>query len=147
MLSTFAAMARIHTHYDNLKVARDAPPEVIRAAYKTLSQKYHPDRHGNSAEAIRIIQIINSAYTVLSDPAKRREHDEWIARTEVISLVRGPEFREFDASQRSSRRSRRSHRRRSLGHYYLRYEMAVQRAMHRLRMMLDRYTRKLFRKT
>jgi len=37
-------MTRVRTHYDNLKVARDAPHEVIRAAYKTLSQKYHPDR-------------------------------------------------------------------------------------------------------
>lgn len=26
-------MARVHTHYDNLKVARDAPPEVIRVAF------------------------------------------------------------------------------------------------------------------
>jgi DnaJ-class molecular chaperone len=76
-------MARIHTHYDNLKVARDAPPEVIRAAYKSLSQKYHPDRNGGSPSANRIIQIINTSYEVLSDPAKRREHDEWIARTEA----------------------------------------------------------------
>lgn len=76
-------MARIHTHYDNLKVARNAPPEVIRAAYKTLSQKYHPDRNPNSPDAMRIIKIINSAYEVLSDPVKRHEHDEWIARSEA----------------------------------------------------------------
>jgi DnaJ-class molecular chaperone len=75
-------MARIHTHYDNLKVARNAPPEVIRAAYKTLSQKYHPDRNPGNADAVRIIKIINNAYEVLSDPVKRREHDEWIARAE-----------------------------------------------------------------
>lgn len=143
-------MARIHTHYDNLKVARDAPPEVIRAAYKTLSQKYHPDRHSNSAEAIRIIQIINSAYAVLSDPVKRREHDDWIVRNE--SSARGigePEFRECSVTQgpartRSSRRTRRRH---SFAYYYLRYESSLQRAAHKLRMMLDRYSRKLFRKT
>jgi curved DNA-binding protein CbpA len=142
-------MARIHTHYDNLKVARDAPPEVIRAAYKTLSQKYHPDRHGNSAEAIRIIQIINSAYAVLSDPAKRREHDDWISRNEVTaSRIGEPEFRECSISRPSVRRSsRRSHRRHSFGYYYLRYEMSLQRAANKLRMMLDRYSRKLFRKT
>ncbi|MCE3242682.1 MAG: hypothetical protein K0Q83_3189, partial [Deltaproteobacteria bacterium] len=28
-------MPKVRTHYDNLKVARDAPPEVIRAAYKS----------------------------------------------------------------------------------------------------------------
>jgi hypothetical protein len=33
-------MKRLHTHYDNLKVAQNAPPEVIRAAYKTLSQNF-----------------------------------------------------------------------------------------------------------
>lgn len=76
-------MARIHTHYDNLKVARNAPPEVIRAAYKTLSQKYHPDRNPNKPDAIRIIKIINSAYEVLSDSVKRQEHDDWIAREEA----------------------------------------------------------------
>jgi len=75
-------MAKIHTHYDNLKVARNAPPEVIRAAYKTLSQRYHPDRHPGDAAATRTFQIIHAAYEVLSDPAKRKEHDEWIERTE-----------------------------------------------------------------
>ena len=143
-------MARIHTHYDNLKVARDAPPEVIRAAYKSLSQKYHPDRHGNSTEAIRIIQIINTAYTVLSDPAKRREHDEWISRNEAATTSRKgePEFRECSVSHTPVRRpSRRSHRRHSFGYYVHRYEMSLQRTAHKLRMMLDRYSRKLFRKT
>jgi DnaJ-class molecular chaperone len=75
-------MPQIHTHYDNLKVTRNAPPEVIRAAYKSLSQKFHPDRNPDKPEATRTFQIIKSAYDVLSDPAKRREHDEWIALNE-----------------------------------------------------------------
>ena len=79
-------MARIHTHYDNLKVARNAPPEVIRAAYKTLSQKYHPDRNPDNPDAIRIIKIINSAYEVLSNPRKRQEHDEWIVKEEAAQI-------------------------------------------------------------
>lgn len=65
------------THYDNLKVSRDAPPEVIRAAYKSLSQKYHPDRNP-SADAERVMQLLNVAFEVLSDSVKRREHDDWI---------------------------------------------------------------------
>ncbi len=75
-------MKQVHTHYDNLKVARDAPPEVIRAAYKTLSHKFHPDRHGGSAKATQTFQLINSAYEVLSDHERRRKHDAWIARAE-----------------------------------------------------------------
>ena len=75
-------MAKIHTHYDNLKVARLAPQEVIRAAYKALSQKYHPDKNPGDEKAARIMAIVNSAYVILSDPVRRKEHDEWIAAEE-----------------------------------------------------------------
>jgi hypothetical protein len=75
-------MAKIHTHYDNLKVARLAPQEVIRAAYKALSQKYHPDKNPGDEKAARIMAILNSAYGTLSDPVRRKEHDEWIAAEE-----------------------------------------------------------------
>jgi len=75
-------MAKIHTHYDNLKVARAAPPEVIRAAYKALSQKYHPDKNPGDETAARIMAIVNTAYGILSEPARRNEHDEWISAEE-----------------------------------------------------------------
>lgn len=67
------------THYDNLQVTRNASQRVIRAAYKTLSQEWHPDKHPNDYEkAGKIMQIINTAYSVLSDPVKKAAHDEWI---------------------------------------------------------------------
>lgn len=66
------------THYDNLKVSKDAPLEVIKSAYKALSFKHHPDRNENSTESIRIMKIINSSYEILSDPKKRELHDKWI---------------------------------------------------------------------
>lgn len=75
-------MGKIHTHYDNLKVSRMAPQEVIRAAYKALSQKYHPDKNPGDEKAARIMAILNSAYGTLSDPQRRKEHDEWIAAEE-----------------------------------------------------------------
>ncbi len=78
----YAPKKRLHTHYDNLKVARNAPPEVIRAAYRVLAQKYHPDRNPGNSEAARIMKIINTSYNVLSDPEARREHDLWIAQRE-----------------------------------------------------------------
>lgn len=77
-------MGKIHTHYDNLKVTRNAPPEVIRAAYKTLTQKYHPDRHPGNADAERVMALINVSYQVLSDPVKRTEHDRWIDQQEQV---------------------------------------------------------------
>lgn len=55
-------MAQIRTHYDNLKVARNAPPDVIRAAYRALSQRFHPDKNLGNTEAARIMAIINASY-------------------------------------------------------------------------------------
>ncbi len=75
-------MAKVHSHYENLKVARDAPPEVIRAAYRSLSLKYHPDRNPGNVEATRIMAVLNVAYEILSDPVKRQAHDRWIAAAE-----------------------------------------------------------------
>ncbi len=64
------------THYDTLQVARDASPEVIRAAYRQLVQQWHPDKNPRRPdEAARKIREINTAYDVLSDPQRRRDYD------------------------------------------------------------------------
>jgi len=70
---------KLVTHYDNLKVASNAPDVVIRAAYRVLVQQNHPDKFPDRAVAEHRIKIINKAYEVLSDPGRRKEHDEWIA--------------------------------------------------------------------
>jgi hypothetical protein len=71
----------MHTHYDNLKVVRSAPPEVIKAAYRALSQRYHPDRNpGPDAE--RVMRILNDAYAVLGDPERRAAYDRELAADE-----------------------------------------------------------------
>lgn len=78
-------MKTIHNHYDNLKVSRNAPTEVIRAAYKALAQKYHPDRNSSNVNASKNMAIINESYNVLSDPIKRKEHDSWIVEQESVN--------------------------------------------------------------
>jgi curved DNA-binding protein CbpA len=75
-------MSKIHSHYENLKVTRDAPPEVIRAAYRSLSQKFHPDLNAGDANSEAVMKLINKAYSVLSDPDGRKAHDAWIAALE-----------------------------------------------------------------
>ncbi|MHD0644892.1 DnaJ domain-containing protein [Pseudomonas aeruginosa] len=76
----------MRTHYDNLHVNEKASPEVIRAAYKALAQKWHPDRNpDNKARATRNFQIISRAYEVLSDPAARAEYDAKIAKERASS--------------------------------------------------------------
>lgn len=68
------------TYYDVLQVERDAAPERVRAAYRRLAQKYHPDKMPGNANASRAMAAINAAYEVLSDPHRRAEHDLWIRR-------------------------------------------------------------------
>lgn len=76
-------MANFRTHYANLQVSPKASDAVIRAAYKSLAQKYHPDKfEGTPAEAERIMKILNDANATLTDPAKRQEHDAWIRQME-----------------------------------------------------------------
>lgn len=58
-------------HYSTLQVTRDASPAVIHAAYRALARQHHPDHGGTDAD----MQLINEAYSVLNDPAKRRAYD------------------------------------------------------------------------
>lgn len=72
-------MPNFKTHYDNLKVPRNATDKLIKASYKALMQKYHPDKYaGSPQEALRITKILNRSYHVLINPAKRAKHDQWI---------------------------------------------------------------------
>lgn len=76
-------MANRSTYYDILRVSRDAEMEVIHASYRTLmaTLKKHPDLGGDVREAA----LINEAYEVLSDPAKRAVYDAGIGLTTVSS--------------------------------------------------------------
>jgi len=65
-------------YYSILGVMPSAEDIVIRAAYKALAQRYHPDKYkGDRAEAERLMKEINEAYDTLSDPANRRQYDDW----------------------------------------------------------------------
>ena len=67
------------SHYDILEVSPKAGAEVIRAAYKSLMQRNHPDRNFDALESTARTAAISSAYDVLSDPEKRRVYDETLA--------------------------------------------------------------------
>ena len=62
-------------HYDTLEVSPKASPEVIRAAYKSLMQRHHPDKHTATAQAPDLAARIAQAYGVLSDPQQRATYD------------------------------------------------------------------------
>lgn len=80
-------MPKLRTHYDNLKIARNAPDAVIRAAYKALMQQYHPDKYqGSQQEALRISKLIKQSYEILINPVKRFEHDLWIDEHNTLEM-------------------------------------------------------------
>ena len=60
--------------YKLLQVAQDADVEVISAAFRALSKKFHPDISGDAATLAQQ-QLIGEAYAVLSDPHKRAVYD------------------------------------------------------------------------
>ncbi|TWI63428.1 TonB family protein [Pseudoduganella lurida] len=68
-------MRNFQCHYETLKVTRDAPAEVIRAAYRSLSQKHHPDKNVGSGDAESVMARLNLAYSVLSDADRRELYD------------------------------------------------------------------------
>jgi curved DNA-binding protein len=62
-------------YYAVLGVAREATPEQIKAAFRKLARKYHPDVAKDKATAEAKFKEINEAYEVLSDPDKRQKYD------------------------------------------------------------------------
>ena len=71
------------TYYDTLQVSRHASSSVIKAAYRALSQRHHPDKNPGSIEiAQRNMKRLNEAYEVLADPQRRKAYDSHIEQTE-----------------------------------------------------------------
>ena len=63
-------------YYEVLGVKKDATKDEIRKAYKKLALRWHPDKNpDNKKEAEEKFKEIAEAYSVLSDPDKRREYD------------------------------------------------------------------------
>ena len=63
-------------YYQILGVARSASADEIRAAYRKLALKYHPDRNPENKQAEEKFKEMNEAYQVLSDPQKRSRYDQ-----------------------------------------------------------------------
>ena len=63
-------------YYQILGVARSASADEIRAAYRKLALKYHPDRNPGDKQAEEKFKEMNEAYQVLSDQKKRARYDQ-----------------------------------------------------------------------
>jgi curved DNA-binding protein CbpA len=62
---------RRDTYYDILGVAPTSPPDEIKAKYRALIQRVHPDLGG----PIALFRLVQEAYEVLSDPVRRASYD------------------------------------------------------------------------
>lgn len=61
-------------YFEILGVSRNATTPEIRAAYRKLAKKYHPDASDNSSESAERFREISEAYRVLSDEAERERY-------------------------------------------------------------------------
>lgn len=73
MIST--ADKRSSSYYDVLEISQNASPEVVRAAYKSLIQRHHPDRNPHDPNVAERSALVVKAYQVLADPATRAAYD------------------------------------------------------------------------
>jgi molecular chaperone DnaJ len=62
--------------YQVLGVAEKASQDEIKKAYRKLAKKHHPDANPNDASAAERFKEIGEAYSVLSDPDKRKQYDQ-----------------------------------------------------------------------
>jgi curved DNA-binding protein CbpA len=86
--------------YEVLQVHPNAEPEVIRAAYRILARKYHPDHGGDAARMI----ALNNAWDVLGDQLRRAEYDASRSRPAARNTPEGaryPEARSAGSGARS----------------------------------------------
>lgn len=76
-------------YYDILQINRNASPEIIEKAYKTLAKKYHPDLQleENKKQAEEILKQINKAYEILSDSDKKQAYDNSLREQEIQSKI------------------------------------------------------------
>jgi len=74
-------------YYATLGVSRNASQKEIRAAYRRLARKHHPDVNPGDKASEALFKEINAAYDVLSDPEKRRKYDlygeNWMHADEI----------------------------------------------------------------
>ena len=73
--------------YEALGISRTAAEKDIRAAYRKLARKFHPDVNPNDKAAESRFKEVNNAYEVLSDPEKRKKYDKYGDRWEMADQM------------------------------------------------------------
>lgn len=72
-----AMSAKKNDYYEILGVSRDATESELKAAYRKLAHKFHPDKNPGNKEAEENFKSASEAYAVLSDAEKRAQYDRF----------------------------------------------------------------------
>lgn len=70
-------MALKKDYYEVLGVGRNADQAAIKKAYRKLAKKYHPDSNAGNAQAEQRFKEVSEAYSILSDPEKKKLYDQF----------------------------------------------------------------------
>ena len=62
-------------YYEVLGVSRDVGDKQLKAAYRRLARKYHPDVNKGDPDAEEKFKQVSEAFAVLSDSKKRTQYD------------------------------------------------------------------------
>ena len=65
------------SYYQVLGIGKDASDKDVKAAFRRLARRHHPDLNPGDEAAEREFKRINEAYEVLSDPESRRKYDRY----------------------------------------------------------------------
>jgi molecular chaperone DnaJ len=68
-------MPAVNDPYKTLGVDRKASDEEVKKTYRKLARRYHPDRNAGDKQAEERFKEVQEAYSILSDPEKRRAYD------------------------------------------------------------------------
>ncbi|HMB17151.1 MAG TPA: J domain-containing protein [Pelovirga sp.] len=92
-------------YYRLLGIPPDADQGRIRASYRSLAKRFHPDTNRGSESAAELFRQVNNAYRILSDPARRARYDEEQARRTRSKPARAPvkPVSNLDPTQKFSR--------------------------------------------
>ena len=129
-------------HYEILGIASNASSREITFAYRKLALQYHPDRNKTPLANDMMLRI-NTSYSILSDPNKRREYDASRNKTEIQyskydTKEKKDIFNESDAKKGKRGQSR------SVGRNYVKYVLIVLLTLKFVILEIRKLIRRLF---